>query len=39
VLQGWSKSTISGRVIGVAFIAVFSVAAMWGLQTLLGWHH
>jgi len=39
VLQGWSKSTLSGRLIGLSFIVVFGVAAFWGLQTLLGVRH
>jgi len=36
VLQAWSKSTISGRVIGLAFLAAFGFAAWWGVRTLFG---
>jgi hypothetical protein len=36
VLQGWSKSTASGRVLGVAFIIAFGYAAMWGFHTVFG---
>ncbi|HEY7615363.1 MAG TPA: hypothetical protein VH744_01055 [Terriglobales bacterium] len=36
VLQGWSKSTIGGRVIGLTFISVMGIAAFWGLRTLTG---
>jgi len=39
VLQGWSASSVSGRVIGVTFILTFGIAAVWGLRTLLGVHH
>ena len=38
VLQGWSKSTASGRLIGIAFIIAFGAAAGWGVQTLVGVH-
>jgi hypothetical protein len=38
VLQGWSKNNFSGRVIGIAFLAAFAVAARWGLLTLFGRH-
>jgi hypothetical protein len=36
VLQGWSKSSISGRCISVAFMALFGVAAAWGVRKLFG---
>jgi len=36
VLQGWSKSTMSGRVLGVFFIIVLGFAALWGVRTVLG---
>jgi len=36
VLQGWSKSTASGRVMGVSFVILMGLAAAWGLRTLLG---
>jgi len=39
VLQGWSKSTVSGRLTGLTFIVIFGVAAFWGVQTLLGVRH
>jgi hypothetical protein len=35
VLQGWSKSSLSGRLVGVGFIAVLGIAAFWGVQTLI----
>ena len=38
VLQGWSKSTMSGRMTGIAFLLVFGTAAVWGLRTLIGVH-
>ncbi len=39
VLQGWSKSATTDRMIGVAFMAVFGVAAAWGVRTLFGLGH
>ncbi|HLY93166.1 MAG TPA: hypothetical protein VKQ89_07920 [Candidatus Angelobacter sp.] len=36
VLQGWGKSTMSGRVLGVAFIIALGYAAIWGFRTILG---
>jgi hypothetical protein len=39
VLQGWSRSTMSGRVIGVSFIIVLGYAALWGFRTVLGFPH
>jgi hypothetical protein len=39
VLQVWSKSTMSGRIVGLAFLVAFGVAAVWGLRTLMGAHH
>ena len=39
VLQGWSKSDASGRVISLAFVLAFGVAAAWGLRVVTGWHH
>jgi len=39
VLQGWSKSTIADRLTGVAFMAVFGIAAAWGVRTLFGLGH
>lgn len=36
VLQGWSKSTASGRLVGVGFMIVMGLAAVWGMRTLLG---
>jgi len=38
VLQGWSKSTMTGRLVGVGFLVVFGVAAGWGAR-VLGWVH
>jgi hypothetical protein len=35
VLQGWSKSDTSGRLISVAFVLAFGVAATWGVKLLL----
>jgi hypothetical protein len=35
VLQGWSKSTVAGRFVGVAFLIGFGAAAVWGLRTLV----
>jgi hypothetical protein len=35
VLQGWSKSTFNGRVIGAAFIVVMGLAAGWGVKVLV----
>jgi hypothetical protein len=34
VLQGWSKSTFSGRLVGLGFLVAFGVAAGWGVCTL-----
>jgi len=34
VLQGWSKSPLSQRLIGVGFIFVFGLAAAWGVRVL-----
>jgi hypothetical protein len=39
LLQGWSKSSITDRFVGVAFMAVFGVAAAWGVRTLFGLGH
>jgi hypothetical protein len=39
VLQGWSKSTSTDHVFGLAFIGVFGVAAAWGVRTLFGLGH
>jgi hypothetical protein len=39
VLQGWSKSAINDRLIGIAFMAAFGVAAVWGVRTLFGLGH
>jgi len=39
VLQGWSKASTTDHFIGLAFIAVFGVAAAWGVRMLLGWGH
>jgi len=36
VLQGWSKSTMSGRVLGVAFIVFLGFGAMWGFRVVFG---
>jgi hypothetical protein len=36
VLQGWSKGSTADHFIGCAFIAVFGVAAGWGVRTLFG---
>jgi hypothetical protein len=36
VLQGWSKSDASGRMVGAAFLVAFAVAAAWGVRTLVG---
>jgi len=36
VLQGWSKSTISGRLISLVFIVAMGFAAHWGAR-VLGW--
>jgi hypothetical protein len=36
VLQGWSKNTASGRLVGVGFMIVMGLAAVWGMRTLLG---
>jgi hypothetical protein len=35
VLQGWSKNTVSQRMIGVSFLVVFGAAAVWGFRTLV----
>jgi hypothetical protein len=35
VLQGWSKADTSGRIIGLAFLVGFGVAAAWGVRTLV----
>jgi hypothetical protein len=35
VLQGWSKSDVSGRMVGVAFLVAFGIAAAWGLRALV----
>jgi len=34
VLQGWSKGSTADHFVGFAFIAVFAVAAAWGVRTL-----
>jgi len=34
VLQGWSKSSASNRLTGMAFAVVFGAAALWGVRTL-----
>jgi hypothetical protein len=36
VLQGWSKSNLSGRLLGLAFILALGFAANWGVRTLFG---
>jgi len=36
VLQGWSKSTPSDKLIGVVFVLAMGTAAAWGLRTLIG---
>jgi hypothetical protein len=38
VLQGWSKSAVPDRFIGVFVIALFGAAAAWGARTLFGLH-
>jgi len=35
VLQAWSKSDNSGRLVGVAFVLALGVAAAWGVKFLL----
>jgi len=35
VLQGWSNSTPSGRLVGLAFALGLGVAAVWGVRTLV----
>jgi len=37
VLQGWSKSTGSGRAVGLSFLVVFGIAAAWCFRTLTRW--
>jgi len=39
VLQGWSKSDTFGRIVGVAFLVAFGIAAAWGVSTLMGVAH
>jgi len=39
VLQGWSKSNPSGRMIGVGFVVALGAAALWGFRTLVGIGH
>ncbi|MFB3814213.1 MAG: hypothetical protein ACE14L_08880 [Terriglobales bacterium] len=34
VLQGWSKSTMPQRLTGIVFLAVFALAAGWGVRLL-----
>lgn len=36
VLQDWSKNNLSGRFVGLIFIALFGAAAFWGIRTILG---
>jgi hypothetical protein len=36
VLQGWSKGSTTDHFISCTFIAVFGVAAAWGVRTLFG---
>lgn len=36
VLQGWSKSTLSGRMTSAVFLLVFGYAAFWGMRVLTG---
>jgi hypothetical protein len=36
VLQGWSSNNDSQREIGVAFLGLMGMAAVWGLRTLFG---
>ena len=38
VLQGWSRSTISGRLIGLAFLFAMGFGALWGARLLMGPH-
>jgi hypothetical protein len=35
VLQGWSKSTLGGRAIGLSFLLAFGIAAAWGVRALV----
>jgi hypothetical protein len=39
VLQGWSKSDFSGRLISVAFIVGMAAAAGWGVRVLMATGH
>jgi len=39
VLQGWSKSTGTQRMSGLLFIALFGIAAVWGMRVLGFLHH
>jgi hypothetical protein len=36
LLQGWSNNTLSGRMIGMAFLALLAWPAWWGWETLFG---
>ncbi len=38
VLQGWSRSTIPGRLISGSFLTAMGVATMRGIRTLMGPH-
>jgi hypothetical protein len=36
VLQGWSKSTLSGRMTSTIFLLSLGYAALWGMRVLTG---
>jgi hypothetical protein len=36
VLQDWSKSTPSGRLVGLVFLVTMACAGLWGIRTLVG---
>jgi len=38
VLQAWSHSTATGRLISVGFVLGMATLAFWGVRTLIGSH-
>jgi hypothetical protein len=38
-VEGWSKSDTSGRIVGLAFLVAFGIAAAWSVRTLFGVTH
>ena len=39
MLLGWSKSDTTGRIVGLAFLVAFGIAAVWGVRALVGVAH